>query len=192
MPWGHPHAAKSPSESSPGAAGGLSMACFVLGLGHAPGRGRAVPPGCLWMLGSSALCSQAIWRGSRSWTSAIPWVEELSLWHIQRCHRFLCQQEAQTPGQLHSWSSPGASSAVLGACSVSRCCSGTRSAGRMKISPRSGLCCCHCPVPTHSCSLVIDAAHPARLQRLHCHAEDVGDSCRAFMASRGRAGVFCS
>lgn len=36
MPWGHPHTAKSPSESSSGAAVGLSIACFVVGLGRAP------------------------------------------------------------------------------------------------------------------------------------------------------------
>lgn len=87
----------------PGAFVGLLIAWFVVGLGRVPARPSlparlgvrhvagekgAVPAGCLWMLGCSARCSQAaflaqaLWRGSRSWTFAMSWVEGPTLCHV--------------------------------------------------------------------------------------------------------------
>lgn len=83
---------------------------FVVGLGREPvlpslpaqGQNGAGAEGCLWtlgtrLLGCSPCCSQraflgqAIWRGSRSWTFALSWVERTTL----------CQQELRKPAQWH-------------------------------------------------------------------------------------------
>lgn len=176
--------------------------CTCMVWGQAQGGGRAVPSRCLWMLGYSTQCSQAAFLTSSNSERK----QELDFCHAldggsqPLAHPNVAQvpvpARGTNPGPV---APPGAapvpSSPVLGACCDSGCCSGTPEQWQDEdLSLIRALLLSPSPSPPTPLPVpgMIDAPHPARLQRAHCHAEDVVNSLWYFMANCGRLGVFCS